>query len=415
MIWLALILGAEAQDLQVNGDVKSFFIAGFPYDHLLMMEDDYGQSFLDTRLKIRAKLLPNIKLVAHHAVTMGTATPPSNLSTELAALGQELEGEMSSGFMTGVGLQAPEAIDLSWTAFEDSFLILHGRTDRLYLELSVGNAEIRLGRQPISFGYGMAFNPLDLIQPFGVATIDAEYKPGVDAFRTDIYIGMASQITAVAAYVGDWNREGMIFAVNGKTTLGMTECSLFAASVRGDSVFGAGVSGSLGPVGVYGDATVTLPYEEEDDVFIRAEIGSLWKPFGDTTITAEAYVQTNGAESPEDYLTFASEDPRFARGEIWLMGQYYGTLGISQQLTPLLGANVATTANFLDPSAMISAGLSYSIADNSELYVGGFYGLGQRPDELTITDLFLDPNALAISSEFGFYPTMFFAQLRAYI
>ena len=116
-----------------------------------------------------------------------------------------------------------------------------------------------------------------------------------------------------------------------------------------------------------------------------------------------------------DYLQFASEDPRVARGEIWLMGQYYGTLALVQQITPLLSGTLSTTGNLVDQSAMLNAGLSYSIADNASLYAGGFYGLGKRPDTVQFTDLFADPEALSLSSEFGFYPTMFFVQLKAYM
>ena len=97
------------------------------------------------------------------------------------------------------------------------------------------------------------------------------------------------------------------------------------------------------------------------------------------------------------------------------MGQYYSTIAVLQQITPLLGTNLALTGNLLDASAMINAGLSYSIADNASLYAGGFYGLGARPATVTLTDVFLDPKSLAIASEFGFYPTTFFVQLKAYM
>ena len=412
MLWWMLC--AHAGEVQFNTDTKSFFIAGFPYEHLLMMETPYGQAFIDERIKLRVSILPNLRLVAHHAITMGTVAPPNLLTKELAAMGQETNASVSSGFMTGVGLSAPEVITLSWKAFEESDLLMQGRTDRFFLELSAGNTELRIGRQPISFGYGLAFNPMDLIQPFGVATIDGEYKPGVDAIRGDVYVGMSTQITAALAYVGDWSQEGLVGALHGKTTINTTEYALFSALVRGDLVFGGGISGSLGPVGVYGDITYTLPYQEKSDAFIRSDIGFLWRPLEDTTITTSFYVQTLGASSPKDYLTFAQENPRFARREIWLMGQYYGMLSVAQQITPLLGLNVATTANLADQSTMINAGISYSVSDNTSLVLGGFYGLGERPPEVTVQDLFSNPDALQLSSEFGFYPTMVFAQLKAY-
>ncbi len=40
---------------------------------------------------------------------------------------------------------------------------------------------------------------------------------------------------------------------------------------------------------------------------------------------------------------------------------------------------------------------------------------GERPEESALGDILLDPTALSVSSEFGFYPTMFFTQLRAYV
>ena len=415
MILLAWLQLGYAEENNINADVKNFFIAGFPFEHLLMPEQPYAQSFLDTRLKLEAKLFPNVRLVAHHAVTLGTPQPTTKLSTELAALGQELDEELGGGFMTGVGLAAPELFSLSWRAFEEGDLFLQGRTDRLYVDISISNIELRIGRQPISFGYGLAFNPLDLIQPFGVATIDGEYKPGIDAVRGDVYLGMASQITVVAAYMGSWAQEDMIYAINGLTTVGMTECSLFAARVRGDTVLGLGATGSIGSVGVYGDGSFTFPAQTDTDPFLRIEMGALLRPFEDTTITAELYHQSNGAERVEDYLSFASEDPRFERGELWLMGQYYATLGLGQQLTPLLSANLATTANLIDQSAMINLGLSYSMSDNTTLVMGGFYGLGERPQEVTLTNLFSDPDALQLASEFGFYPSMFFMQLKSYL
>ena len=53
---------------------------------------------------------------------------------------------------------------------------------RLYIKGSIGPVDLQIGRQPISFGNGFVFSPLDLVQPFSFATIDNEYKPGIDAF-----------------------------------------------------------------------------------------------------------------------------------------------------------------------------------------------------------------------------------------
>ena len=90
MIFL-LLQQAMAQDLKFNADAKSFFLASFPYEHLLMNQSPFGQAFLDGRLKVKARLFPSLRLVAHHAITMGTTAPSNQLSQELEAFGQEIE------------------------------------------------------------------------------------------------------------------------------------------------------------------------------------------------------------------------------------------------------------------------------------------------------------------------------------
>ena len=121
--------------------------------------------------------------------------------------------------------QAPEAVELSWNGDEEADLFLQGRTDSC-ISKEVYPVDLQIGRQPISFGNGFVFSPLDLVQPFSFATIDNEYKPGIDAIRLDGYIGMSTHITAVAAYAGDWDMDGMTYVLNGNTTIGWTDLSL---------------------------------------------------------------------------------------------------------------------------------------------------------------------------------------------
>ncbi len=192
--------------VQRHADLKQFFLAGFPEEHLFSPPSNYGQGFLDGRVKLRLEG-ENWSSEIHHVITMGSNAPITQLELELQNYGMEIEEEGSGSFMTGVGLQAPETIKLSWKVDDDSDLFFQGRTDRMYIKGSLGPVDVQIGRQPISFGNGFVFSPLDLVQPFSFATIDNEYKPGIDALRFDGYIGMSTHITAVAAYAGDWDLE----------------------------------------------------------------------------------------------------------------------------------------------------------------------------------------------------------------
>jgi hypothetical protein len=173
---------------------------------------------------------------------------------------------------------------------------------------------------------------------------------------------------------------------------------------------------SAGPVGITLDAAVTAPREGEP--YVRATLGTLARPTNTTTLTAEFYLQTLGSAKPEDHLTTTSLQA-FQRNEIWLMGVAYGSVAVSQEITPTVVVNAAVIANLLDPSAFLAPSLSWSVAGNVDVAFGGFVGLGKRPRELTLQDLAVlasgDPSqGTYLGSEFGTYPAVAYGQIRVY-
>lgn len=409
MIWL-LLASAEAE-VTTNLDVKTFFVTVHPFEHVLMPPSDTAQGFVDMRGRLQWEFLDNLSVEVHHVVTSGTPQYQTQLQLDLAEMGVELEEGMASNLMTGVGLQAPEAVDLSWS-MDDTDLFLQGRTDRLFLQTSFGNHTLRVGRQAISFGHGMVFNPMDLVQPFSIATIDNEYKAGIDAVRLDSYFGMTGQVTGVIAYAGSWDRDGLTAVLNAQGTIGLTDISVFAGSVRSDVVLGTGLVSSVGAVGLHSDVTLTLP-ETDEDPFIRVTTGALWRPFSSSSVTMEYYYQSLGASDASGYLDFASSD-RYARGELWVMGQHYATIGWGQELTALSMLNAAFIANLKDASMMVSPSLSVSVSDNVQMVAGGYVGVGERPNATSTTEILLNSKALELNSEFGLMPGSGFIQVRSY-
>lgn len=378
---------ASAGPVELHGDVKSFFVATFPYEHLLMPEEPVSSALLDGRLKLGVEFGPHLKLEAHHAVTAQGGTSPGLGLTS-----------------TGAGAAAPEAVELGWEAVSGEGLRLWGRTDRLVLRGTAGPVDLALGRQPVSFGSGLIFTPMDLVNPFTPATIDQEYKPGVDALRVDVYPSASSKITAVAAYAGDWSADGLVLAAHGQATVGVTDLALFAGLGRGSPVFGAGLVSAIGPVGVHGDATLTLPDEEAGaritKPYARVVLGADGRPGPKTTITGEVYVQSFGETDPAGYLLLAT-DERYQTGELWAMGLLYAGAGLSQEIRPTLFASLSTVVNLTDPSALVAPVLSWSVAENADVVAGGYLGLGARPQE-------------AVRSEYGLLPGTAFAQMKAY-
>jgi len=415
---------ATEPGVEIHGDVKSFFVGTFPYDNAFYQDmgvlpaDPTAQGTLDGRLKFSFKT-DAVRLLAHHALTMQTA--PTGRTT-----GQ-----------TGLGMQAPQLVDLDWRGLEDAespdAMVLQGRTDRLNLSGDVGPLTWTVGRQPITLGHGLGFTPMDLVNPFFPTTVDQEYKPGVDAVVADFFFGTSTKASLITAYTNDqvlpdaedWVVDGMVYAVYAQHTFGRHDLGIMLGEIRGDEVLGLTLATYAGPVGIHSDVTYTLPADpDEEDPFVRGVVGAMWTATDDVIITSEIYHQTLGVTEPDAYLT-QREGERYRRGELWLVGTTYGSASLSYQVTPLIQGSASLIGNLMDASALFAPGLTVSVSDEVQLVMGGFMGVGERPDEPALTDL-VDPStgfplqgealnsALGVNSEFGFYPSSAHLQLKAY-
>lgn len=435
---------APAVEASLHGDVKLFFLAGKARPWFGLSEDAltlfaaFGLDEEEALTEAGLSPEPFAQGVASARLKGVAALGPVRLDAAWAVAARNADGSSSPvGFGTGVGASAPELLPLSWAPDTGSGLTVLHRIDRLVLSAKLPHVDLALGRQPVSLGVGQVFTPMDLVNPFHPATIDSEYKPGVDALRVDAYAGTSGKLTVVGAWAGqpilgedavdpaDPVLEDLVLAASGQVTVGVTDLIGFVGEVRAEPVFGVGTASSAGPIGLHGEATLTLPSGDEPP-FLRAVAGADGRPTSKTTLSGELYVQTFGADAPEGYLDMLGS-ARVERGEVWALGRRYGSLAVAQEITPLVYGSLAVISNLGDPSALLAVSGSWSVADNADLVFGGYRGLGLPPDEV-LFDVVLDPagggltvvppsdTALAgsVNSEFGLYPTMGYVQMRAY-
>ena len=137
---------------------------------------DTAQAFVDGRLKLTDVIGCTNRSTSHHLRYLNIRL---HQEIKFAQMGVETEGTATT--MMTVGLQAPEAVELSWR-MEDTDLFLQGRTDRLF-------ARQQWVRVPFGWGAKRSLWSWIGVQSDGFgaallnATIDNEYKPGVDALR----------------------------------------------------------------------------------------------------------------------------------------------------------------------------------------------------------------------------------------
>ncbi|MBI5497570.1 MAG: hypothetical protein HY904_21340 [Deltaproteobacteria bacterium] len=387
-LWTSSHGGAEA-----GGDVKTFLVGVRPRPHPLLPSEPSGRAALDLRLKLSAHVGEWLRVSLH----------PNLVAT--AGAGGGLGGLAASA---RVG-DPPEGVSLSRNLLESSAVRVRLRLDRAAVTLHLPHVDLTAGRQPVSFGATFFFTPMDIVAPFTPLVVDREYKPGVDALRGDVYIGTSTTVTAVAAYAGGWDLEGLVFAARAGTTLGVFDVGFFAAEARAEQVLGVDVAGELLGTAVRAEATVTVPVDREKS-FLRGALGLDRRFESGLTLMGELYVQTFGAASADRYLEQA-RDPRYARGEAWALGRYYAAVSAGYELLPVLNTAVAVIANLGDPSLAVGPSLTWSVSDEAVVVAGLYTPVGAPPDREPTGD---PARPVRLRSEFGTMPQSAFLQMKAY-
>ncbi len=192
----------------------------------------------------------------------------------------------------------------------DTFLELYGCTletertvegledvlsvERLFVDLNLRRADIRVGRQALNWGSAYIFNPTDVFSEVIVAEPWRE-RQGVDAARVTVPLGERAQVVGVAGVEGV--PEGELSGARGG----------LRATWRGDRL-GASLVGytdgdrSFGGVDIKGDLGVGWWLEGGYDGDLRASLGADYSfPVLDVLYVAAQVSWDGSGSSPEDY------------------------------------------------------------------------------------------------------------------
>lgn len=212
--------------------------------------------------------------------------------------------------------------------------------DRLWLQFSLGNIEIKAGRQRINWGQTLVWNPNDLFNSYSYFEVDYPERPGSDALRIQYYTSNAS-IIELAAKIDSANRvtAAGYFRFN---TLGFDIQFLGGVYQEKDLVLGSGWSGTLGPVSFRGEMSYFRDLDQFSDT-----IGYLLATAGfDYTFSNSLTIQLEGLYSAfaktmdlSGFLQFYSADLD-AKNLGFTDWSFFANL--SYPITPLLNGSFAT-------------------------------------------------------------------------
>jgi len=278
--------------------------------------------------------------------------------------------------------------------------------DQLSIKIFAGPVDFTVGRQPIGLSNNFIFTPNDFFYPFGSTAIDREFRPGVDAIRMDARVGMLSKISLYA--VMGYDEDGApsfdssaILAHSSINTNGV-DWSLIGGKLAGKYLAGCALSGETAQVGFRAEANLSIPDADWDQAYVNVAAG-IDRRFENTLhVMLEYYYHQNGKMNARDYQANNDiADP--------FLGVHYLGLSMSGELLPVLTIQGVILMNMIDPSFMLSPGITYSAEEELDFILSASIPIGRWAS--------FDPQAeipLELNSEYGFYPYSIQLQGRWY-
>lgn len=244
------------------------------------------------------------------------------------------------------------------------------RLDRLSVGWTGEKTVLRLGRQALSWGNGLFYAPMDLVNPFDPATIDTEYKPGDDMAYFQYLKDSGNDVQAAwvvrkSLFTGDVESDESTIAVKYHGFAGAAEFDLLVAEHYADTVLGAGGSAGLGGAVLRGDVVLT----DTDDKLVTqlvANINYSWIAFGKNMTGGLEYYYNGFGVTDGDYDVTDNFELllRLARGEIFTLGRHYLAGTVTVEVTPLWTVTPVMLMNLQDPSALLQFVAQGSLSDN---------------------------------------------------
>ncbi|MBU0677219.1 MAG: hypothetical protein KJ626_03810 [Verrucomicrobia bacterium] len=382
---------AADPDLAFSGYYKNMLAlsdARGNYRHLALTQEDYLlDDYERLRLKAEAGFGDHLGLLVHYEVMTAWGD-----ATRVQQKLDESGFSSLAGISPSLNMKARERfLDLEKEVLSESNFTLDHQIDRLAVTMRADDVELSLGRQAVSWGTGLIWNPTDLFSGFSPTEIDRDEKAGVDVARLTAHFAQDSSVDLVvepldvdAPYRTDANDSSAALRIT--THFGEYDLALVGGFIASDVVVGGDFVGYLGDAGVRGEWLYTRVEEEDERDYFRALIGmdysfaAKWDPY----VAVEYFYNGIGAGCEEDYISRLEEESvirAFGRGNAYNVARHYVGTVVRVQPSALTSMSALTLWNVVDGSVREYASASWSTSDNTELILGANLGLGDLGDE----------------------------------
>ncbi len=270
--------------------------------------------------------------------------------------------------------------DFTRVISESSHSVLTHRLDRLTVDYADGNAVLRFGRQAVSWGNGLIYNPLDFFNPFDPATVDKEYKTGDDMLYGQYLLESGDDLQVVWVIRRDNNGD-----VNSGVDSVAAKYHGFAESIEYDLLFAEHYDDTVAGIGGIvdisdaiwrGDITVTRTRntlsKADNIISLVTSMSYSWTGWGYNTSGVIEYFYNGFGQKDANYSPAAlAANPdlteRLIRGELFTLGRHYVAASAMVEITPLWRLTPNVFVNVSDRSFLAQLVSSYDLKQNWQL------------------------------------------------
>jgi len=350
-----------------------------PPDHL-------GLSTSVLRLEWKAELGQHVSAEVHQRVFL------------------RVSSEAPSGEKLGLGASAvpSRTLDLRSVAYDEERLLLEHDLDRLVVRAGLGDFDINLGRQAITWGFASLFPVADLWTTFSPFELDTSQKRGIDALRILYSHSRSLELEGVVADRG--SLRDLSAGLRAVTYLSSADIYLAFTKQWRELIVLGGAGAVLGDFKLRAEGAA--PYDLDSSVLSRprASMGVDWL-HRKVTLTLEGHYNGTGVPRASDYLTHVTTSAIVARGETYLLGRWYAGAAANWRISELFHFVFTVLGNLRDPSVVLASALTFQLSQETALSLGAFQGLGKIPLIGAVPEL---------RSEFGSAGGLYYLSLSAF-
>jgi hypothetical protein len=383
LLLLLATSGVSADDWRFGGHAKYQFTYGAYHD------DDLAAVYarrtpadheLDLRLKAEKRSGPWETVVHYELLSLYGDSLAARRT--LAGLGYPVAGGVS-----GLPQDDRRLLDLTRDLSEGHQYASVQRLDRLSLAYLGEGGVLRAGRQAISWGNGLVFQPLDIFNPFSPIAIDKDYKTGDDMLYGQRAFGGKSDVQAILLprrdpVSGKLADDQGSMALKYHSNLAGSDVDLLLARHYDEPLLGVGLVRNMGGAVLRMDLALsdTLADGRVGSVVVNADYS--WVGLKRNMYGYLEYFHNGFGMRAADYaVPSPALSARLARGELFTLGRDYLAAGIQTEISPLVNVYNGLIVNLHDASGFYQLRGVYDYRQNLQLQAGINLPYGGRDSE----------------------------------